>query len=336
MEQKSKLTLALLLTFFLIISFASCFSIQLNNNKLKLRNNNVNNRPIIGVFAQPTKDNRHGNKYLAASYVKFLESAGARVVPIEYDLPESELRKIFESVNGVLFPGGGTALTENGKFTKYLHSQSLFVQWSKEAFERNNDYFPIWGTCLGMESLSIVLANDPYLLSNFDSHNVSLPLNFTMPTNKLPHESKIFNKCPENIINILANQAVTLNNHFYGVEIPKWNQKLNGECTLLSTNKDKVGKEFISLYEHKRYPFYGSQFHPEKAAFEWFAIENINHSFDSVIANQYFGMFFVNECRKNFHRFKDAKEEERYLIYNYHPVFTGAEGNEFIQIYFFK
>ena len=47
-------------------------------------------RPIIGVVAQTTygKRARHGPTYFAASYVKYLESAGARVVPIKINQTE--------------------------------------------------------------------------------------------------------------------------------------------------------------------------------------------------------------------------------------------------------
>jgi hypothetical protein len=44
--------------------------------------------------------------YLAASYVKYIESAGARVVPINYYASEEELDDVFSKVNGFLFPGG--------------------------------------------------------------------------------------------------------------------------------------------------------------------------------------------------------------------------------------
>ena len=37
----------------------------------------------------------------------------------------------------------------------------------------------------------------------------------------------------------------------------------------LSTNIDQEGLEFISTIEAREFPFYGSQFHPEKIAFEW-------------------------------------------------------------------
>ncbi len=39
--------------------------------------------PVIGVLTQ-NSFGHYGQSYIAASYVKFLESAGARVVPIHY------------------------------------------------------------------------------------------------------------------------------------------------------------------------------------------------------------------------------------------------------------
>jgi anthranilate/para-aminobenzoate synthase component II len=62
---------------------------------------------------------------------------------------------------------------------------------------------------------------------------------------------------------------------------------------ILSVNKHN-GSEFISSFEHKKYPFYGVQFHPEKNAFEW-KIESIPHSADAILVEQFYGNFLVNE-----------------------------------------
>ena len=43
------------------------------------------------------------------------QAAGARVIPILYDLDEAEIRRIFTVVNGVLIPGGGAHLTPGHK-----------------------------------------------------------------------------------------------------------------------------------------------------------------------------------------------------------------------------
>ena len=301
----------------------------------------VNNKPIIGIFAQPSGHTLKpfGDKYIAASYVKYIESAGARVVPIPYDLSQSELRTLFESLNGALFPGGGTDLTNNdGSWTPYLKSLGMFVKWSMEAYDQNQDYFPIWGTCLGMQSITIILSNDPFILgTGFDSYNISMPLNFTNSLPDTQRLSRIFNSCPYSNMNTLATKAVTLNNHHDGVDVATWfkNDKLTSENLLISTNKDRKGREFISLFENKRYPIYASQFHPEKIAFEW-CHEDIDHSFDSLVANQYFGQFLVNEARKSMHQFKTEQDELKALIYNYTPTYTYPVEPDFVQCYFFN
>lgn len=41
-----------------------------------------------------------------ADYVKWIEAAGARVVPLYYDAPETEIDAVLQQVNGVIFPGG--------------------------------------------------------------------------------------------------------------------------------------------------------------------------------------------------------------------------------------
>ena len=50
-----------------------------------------NDKPVMGIITQPSLWNtlypQDDYSYIAASYVKFLESSGARVVPIKYDIP---------------------------------------------------------------------------------------------------------------------------------------------------------------------------------------------------------------------------------------------------------
>lgn len=78
-------------------------------------------KPIIGVLAQRCH-NCPGRSYVAAGFVKWLEAAGARVVPIRYYSSDAELRRLFDSVNGLVFPGGLTDLYL-GEFS-YVSCQS--------------------------------------------------------------------------------------------------------------------------------------------------------------------------------------------------------------------
>lgn len=102
---------------------------------------------------------------------------------------------------------------------------------------------------------------------------------------------------------------------------------------VLSTNVDRKGREFISGWESKKFPIYGTQWHPEKNPFEWTLQENLPHSPDAILVTQYMSNFFVSETRKNNHSFSNVNEETAALIYNYSPVFTNTD---FEQCYYWN
>ncbi|EFC38836.1 predicted protein [Naegleria gruberi] len=281
-------------------------------------------------MAQPTYKKTYGESYLAASYVKWIESGGARVVPIPYDLPQEKLNLLFNSLNGIVFPGGGTSL----RYSEYYYTLKFFFDKAIEANNRG-DYFPIWGTCLGFEALNVLAADNPDVLHfGFDSENLSLNLHFVNDYKN----SRIFGKAPLSVMQILAEQNVTMNNHMAGItpETFMKNDRLNQFYKMLSVNADRKGQVFVSTIESLKYPIYGTQFHPEKIQFE-FNYEDINHSYDSVLANQYFANFFVNEARKNQHKFSSFEVEQSYSIYNFNAKFTFPEiSKDFVQIYYFN
>jgi len=64
----------------------------------------------------------------------------------------------------------------------------------------------------------------------------------------------------------------------------------------------------------KKYPVYGTQWHPEKVGFEWWASEVINHSRDSIIANRQTSDFLRSEAAKNFNSFPSVEEERAHLV----------------------
>lgn len=85
-----------------------------------------------------------------------------------------------------------------------------------------------------------------------------------------------------------------------------------------------------------RYPFYGAQFHPEKDTYEWLRLTNIPNGKHAIEITQYFGNFFVDQCRMNRNRFSSADEENRVLIYNFPTTFTAILHSMYEQLYLFK
>ncbi|XP_065185193.1 gamma-glutamyl hydrolase-like [Sycon ciliatum] len=289
-------------------------------------------RPVIGVLAQGTYGHfaKYGHMYIAASYVKFVEAAGGRAVPVFNNLSAEQAGEVFEQLNGVLLPGGGANLSDSG----YALNSRVLINKSIEAFKKG-DHFPVWATCRGMEEL-VAMFGSSDLLSFFDSSNISLPLKFT----KLAADSKLLGSCPDEIAQWLRVEPLTMNFHRLGISPESFEStvSLANVFDVLATSTDRDGKEFVSLIEARDYPIFSSIFHPEKSMFEWNSKYDINHSLHAVKAAQYFADFFVNEARASTHSFPantDAAAAALHLFYDYEPVYTGKNGSMFEQCYFF-
>jgi hypothetical protein len=151
--------------------------------------------------------------------------------------------------------------------------------------------------------------------------------------------SRIGGASPSDVSSILSTENVTMNFHHWCLtkeNFTKYEMEKNWD--LLATGNDTDGLEFIALMESKVYPIWLSQFHPEKNAFEWTnKYPTIPHFASAVKSAFFFAEFFVQETRKNFHSFASREEEEKYLIYNQVPVFTGNIQIDFsmVQSYLF-
>jgi hypothetical protein len=57
--------------------------------------------------------------FIETSHVRFLESAGARVVPIHFDDKIENLKDQLERINGLYIPGDSADLVTNGGNLEY-------------------------------------------------------------------------------------------------------------------------------------------------------------------------------------------------------------------------
>lgn len=194
------------------------------------------------------------------------------------------------------------------------------------------EYFPLWGTCLGFELLMYLGNNNTEPLVPCAAESIPLSLDFKYDFK----DSRLFTNAPQVVIDILSSEKVTANFHHYCVTEDDFKKfGLDQDWTVISTNKDKNGLDFISTVEHKKYPYYGVQYHPEKNLYEWYESSTILHTANAVQASQYFAQFFIEESRKSLHKFKTAGETNRFLIYNFPAYFTGRNESAFLQTYVF-
>ena len=315
------------LFFLLMTAFTIVNNVESHERKIRT------NRPIIGILTQTTNltpIKYLGHTFIYASYVKFLESAGARVVPIFYNRTRNQTHNLCKSINGALLPGEVSNLTES---LYALVARDIF-DFAVETYD-NGGYFPIMGICLGHQMLAgIVYGHSADIRSRTNTLNLTKPLKLQ----KNYHQTKIFRGLPKKLAKEAMKTFSTYHYHVYSLsaKFMRESKRLREFYRIVATDVDVDGLEYVSVMEAKNYPIYSMQFHPEKIQFEWNPQESIPHTSTAIQLSQYISNFFVSEAKYSKHKFSSLKEETHELIYNYNPSFMLPvfSNSSFVQIYF--
>lgn len=248
--------------------------------------------PVVGILSQPWKTTN--KSYIFGSYVKWLEAAGARTVPLLFDWPAGTMEGVLSQISGILFPGGGAPIDPSSKFG------SSSFQIFKYALANR---IPIWATCLGFEQVmtySALLRNTTSPRISVDAENLLLPLSLTPGSESADLWSWLSSKSQE----VLLRDPVTINMHQYAIAAD--DKEVPAFWRVLATGTDRNLVEFVSLAEALDYPIFTSQFHPEKNLFEYyepydagdFPLSSIAHSFGATRAMAELAEYFVQSVIK--------------------------------------
>lgn len=214
----------------------------------------LTNRPLIGIISQPGDPATGHDSYIAASYVKFVEAAGARVVPFFHDAPVEETDARFAAVNGVLIPGGAARLAPGHTF---FDVAARVIDLATDANEKKKKHFPILAICLGFEALGVHLSGNSSLLSAFDAEDTAAPLYFT----EAAERSRLFGSMPRKVRESLASKPFARESHSWGISLTSFEaeEKLKENLEVLSLSSDPEGRVYVSSMEHKTLPFSATQ-----------------------------------------------------------------------------
>jgi len=151
------------------------------------------NMPIIGILTQPIPSEEHGDhpqwkkeferikaqeynkmkkedssfrydemfpqeQFIESTHVKYLEAAGARVMPIDYTRPTEELNYMLSQINGLYIPGDSKSLVEEGNI-EFTQSIRKMLKWAQLHNEEEGLHFPVFG--VGYGSLALVKSQIP-------------------------------------------------------------------------------------------------------------------------------------------------------------------------------
>ncbi|KAI8111716.1 hypothetical protein M9435_004215 [Picochlorum sp. BPE23] len=295
----------------------------------KLKNQDYENvAPLIGVLAQPhpPKDSKVGaHQSISGPLVQWIESAGGRVVPIRYDSSKEEVEELFETLNGLVFPGGsGTLWYGHAFFDTAAHLWSL----AKDA-NRNGELFPVFGICLGFETIHILVANrtsEEILVPAAGQESVANTLEL-MDGAK---DSVFFSNWKNDLILGAADprRKPTFNAHEWAVPLSvyKDHATLDDELEILSTSTDTHGHEYVSTVEGRNMPIFATQWHPEKTPYE-FSDKTIPHTRTAIDAAYASAQIFVETAKLNPEKIP-YKDQVKLVIQNYEQVFIASDPEE--------
>jgi len=237
--------------------------------------------PLIGILSQDTssyikkftyREDAFWS-YVAGSYVDWIGQAGAMPVLIPFDLPRKELDFYLQHLDMFLLPGGGADLIDQKNATKTTPVQDTahyIINWVKKKNDEGR-YYPLFATCLGFEQLIISENNqgtDALDCSFEDEHK-----NHTVIINEEGlKNSKLWRKLDQERIRDTFASSVLYFTHTCGIEKLNWTKysSLKNDYWVIGTTKQfgDNPREFISSIEHKKYPIFSNQWHPEKNQYE--------------------------------------------------------------------
>ncbi|CAI5992462.1 unnamed protein product [Closterium sp. NIES-64] len=262
-------------------------------------------RPVVGVLTLPItvpSQRKIGVSSFATSYQRWIEAGGARVVPIFYDSTKEELDFILNRINGVFWTGGLVDFNpteEDPEGSKYLATTEYV--WKHVLFA--NDVNGTW-------------------IREVDAENFAINLGFTADG----WLSRLFGGMSYELFKQVASPLgdLAFNNHGLGVHPDDFRASPAHEVfRILSVDEDRNGTQFVSTVEGRHFPFYGSQWHPEKAPWEWNPKHEIAHNEWAGTFSNYLGRYFVTECKYNKNQFESEYELSKYLVENWPARPTG-------------
>ncbi|KAH7686292.1 Peptidase C26 gamma-glutamyl hydrolase protein [Dioscorea alata] len=285
-------------------------------------------RPVIGILTHPGDgvngrlSNATNASNIPASCVRFVESGGARVIPIIYNEPEDLIIQKLNLVNGVLLTGGWA-------------KTGLYYDVAKKIFEivltKNDagDHFPLLAVCLGFELLSMFISQNNDICERFYGEIRASTLQFSISETN----GTLFERFPPDLLTKMSKECLAMQNHLFGISPKRLqeNSALSSFFKILTTTADTNNEDYISTAQAYNYPVIAFQWHPEKNAFDWGSNE-IPHSEDAVRVTQNTANYFISEARKSSSRPDDPVMLLSHLIYNHKPAYAG-EGYDEVYIF---
>ena len=217
-------------------------------------------RRRIGILTMPMIGGQ--KSFISESTVRWFADRGVDVVEIPFDTTAKQCAQYMRRIHGLYLHGG----PEYNPV--YMATAKRFLELAMQANQRGT-YFPVWGTCHGFQTMMMVfggMALDGTELASFDAlhaHMTSLQIS---PSAR--RTSRMLRGMDRDFIKHLTRERHILFANEHGITPQMFYscRALVSQFRLIATACDAHGKTMVAAVEARKFPFYGTQFHPEVVA----------------------------------------------------------------------
>ena len=208
----------------------------------------------------------NSSSFLAGTYIDWVKSADMIPVVFDIKLPIEKLKAKLAEVDAVLLTGGRQNFfndTNNQTDivipTSYL---SIVGQIVSAVIEENNRgrKMPIWSTCLGFEAILVHMSNYTTTRRIVDNE-IKSPDGVTL-VNYQTKSLKFFS--PEDHDFMQKSKSFYFNHKFGIFSNDFYSNSYLRENVDIVAIKEFEQEPFVVWFEFRHYPFFGTQFHPER------------------------------------------------------------------------
>lgn len=214
----------------------------------------------------------------------------------------------------------GIIFSDDGKPTKIMKQYEKIYKEGLRQNEISGGNFPMWGTCLGFEAMVYLTSGYKVKVKHPSSQNLRFKLKFQREYYNKSDFKKFLR--PE-IAKYLEENQVSYFNHHDGFRLNDFyaNKPLKETFNVVAYYTANNGK-YVAMMQHKKYPIYGVQFHPEKILFEHKRRVNTKLTLQSSMASQQLARVLFAPTLRSMNMFEKQEVLNHFLLENFSSIKT--------------